>query len=120
MLGGCGDRVVSGAEECDDGGVRGGDGCGTGCRVEDGWACGGGGCLRVLEGMGSVVNSVGVVLEYRYLRDGGATSANLTSVRVTNGTAPGNIRVVRPVGDPLLVRVLLDYCGLPPEQNITV
>lgn len=36
---GCGDGVVEGPEQCDDGGNAPGDGCSAVCRVEDGWAC---------------------------------------------------------------------------------
>ncbi|MBL8741027.1 MAG: hypothetical protein JNK04_08040, partial [Myxococcales bacterium] len=37
----CGDGLVSEAEDCDDGGLDGGDGCSAGCLVEPGFACGG-------------------------------------------------------------------------------
>ena len=35
----CGDGVVEGAEQCDDGDVANGDGCSASCMVEDGWSC---------------------------------------------------------------------------------
>ena len=37
----CGDSVVEGAEECDDGGVATGDGCDDVCQIEHGWECSG-------------------------------------------------------------------------------
>jgi cysteine-rich repeat protein len=44
----CGDGVVAGPEECDDGNALDGDGCGPACRVETGWACArSGGACRV-------------------------------------------------------------------------
>ena len=37
----CGDGVVDGNEQCDDGfPLRNGDGCSINCRVEPGWNCG--------------------------------------------------------------------------------
>lgn len=35
----CGDSKLKGSEECDDGGVAGGDGCSSTCKVEVGWSC---------------------------------------------------------------------------------
>jgi cysteine-rich repeat protein len=35
----CGDRMIKGSENCDDGNAIGGDGCGTSCTVETGWKC---------------------------------------------------------------------------------
>jgi cysteine-rich repeat protein len=35
----CGNRALEGAEGCDDGNTRAGDGCSTTCDVEDGWTC---------------------------------------------------------------------------------
>lgn len=35
----CGDSLVSGAEECDDGNARAGDGCSTRCTTESGYVC---------------------------------------------------------------------------------
>ena len=35
----CGNGYVEGAEACDDGNNREGDGCSTACAVEEGWAC---------------------------------------------------------------------------------
>jgi cysteine-rich repeat protein len=35
----CGDRKIVGSEVCDDGNVRGGDGCSSTCQVEFGWSC---------------------------------------------------------------------------------
>lgn len=35
----CGNGAVEGAEECDDGNNRDGDGCSASCRVEAGWTC---------------------------------------------------------------------------------
>jgi len=41
----CGDGVRSHyAEECDDGNLVDGDGCSSGCEVEEGWTCVGGWC----------------------------------------------------------------------------
>ena len=37
----CGDGVITGAEECDDGGVTDGDGCSSTCQIEPGWQCAG-------------------------------------------------------------------------------
>lgn len=35
----CGDGVVAGAEECDDGNLYSGDACSGQCRIESGWDC---------------------------------------------------------------------------------
>ncbi|HVW29868.1 MAG TPA: DUF4215 domain-containing protein [Polyangiaceae bacterium] len=35
----CGDAIISGSEECDDGGTVSGDGCSSACKVEAGWTC---------------------------------------------------------------------------------
>lgn len=35
----CGDRIIAGAERCDDGNASGGDGCSAACQVESGWVC---------------------------------------------------------------------------------
>lgn len=51
----CGNGVVEGAEECDDGGPRAGDGCSTSCQVEVGYACDEFGC-SALCGDGRVVD----------------------------------------------------------------
>lgn len=36
---GCGDRLVTGAEKCDDGNAVSGDGCSSQCAIETGYAC---------------------------------------------------------------------------------
>jgi len=36
----CGDGVIEGTEECDDGDTLPGDGCDASCQVESGWTCG--------------------------------------------------------------------------------
>ncbi|HMA96830.1 MAG TPA: DUF4215 domain-containing protein [Polyangiaceae bacterium] len=35
----CGDKKISGTENCDDGNAVAGDGCSNACRVESGWTC---------------------------------------------------------------------------------
>ena len=35
----CGDGIIEGAEACDDGNTRSGDGCATDCTLECGWEC---------------------------------------------------------------------------------
>jgi fibro-slime domain-containing protein len=35
----CGDAIISGGEECDDGGSASNDGCSSTCQVESGWTC---------------------------------------------------------------------------------
>jgi cysteine-rich repeat protein len=35
----CGDGVLLGSEECDDGNIMNGDGCSSICMIENGWAC---------------------------------------------------------------------------------
>ena len=35
----CGDAILAGTEQCDDGNVMPGDGCSAGCAVEAGWTC---------------------------------------------------------------------------------
>ncbi|MEW5305376.1 MAG: hypothetical protein WDW36_007919 [Sanguina aurantia] len=40
-LSSCGNRVVEGLEECDDGDNSGGDGCSASCKVESGYTCAG-------------------------------------------------------------------------------
>lgn len=35
----CGNGVVEGKEECDDGDLQDGDGCNSVCRIEPGWSC---------------------------------------------------------------------------------
>jgi fibro-slime domain-containing protein len=35
----CGDGIVEGTEECDDGGTKSGDGCNNFCKIEPGWSC---------------------------------------------------------------------------------
>jgi cysteine-rich repeat protein len=40
-LSNCGNGVVEGAEECDDGDTVDGDGCSSSCKVERGWSCNG-------------------------------------------------------------------------------
>src|SRR3989344_7195109 len=35
----CGNGLVGGAEECDDGDTQSGDGCSNSCEMEDGWYC---------------------------------------------------------------------------------
>ena len=35
----CGDKKITGAETCDDGNAKGGDGCSTTCQLEVGWVC---------------------------------------------------------------------------------
>ena len=35
----CGDELIEGSEQCDDGGTAPGDGCDATCQVESGWAC---------------------------------------------------------------------------------
>jgi cysteine-rich repeat protein len=37
----CGDEVISGDEQCDDGNLSNGDGCDMICSVESGWTCNG-------------------------------------------------------------------------------
>lgn len=37
----CGDGLVTGKEQCDDGALQDGDGCGRGCTIEPGYRCGG-------------------------------------------------------------------------------
>jgi cysteine-rich repeat protein len=37
----CGDGLIEGAEQCDDGGTTPGDGCDAGCQIESGWTCAG-------------------------------------------------------------------------------
>ena len=37
----CGDGIVSGNEQCDDGDVANGDGCSVSCNIESGYECGG-------------------------------------------------------------------------------
>ena len=37
----CGDGLIRGAEECDDGDLNNGDGCSGSCEVETGWVCSG-------------------------------------------------------------------------------
>lgn len=52
----CGNGAVEGAEECDDGAPKDGDGCDSHCRIESGWECSGspsvckhtGGCWAAL------------------------------------------------------------------------
>jgi fibro-slime domain-containing protein len=43
----CGDRMVTGAETCDDGNTTPGDGCSSTCRVEDNYGCDGGVCTHL-------------------------------------------------------------------------
>lgn len=38
-LSSCGNGVVEGSEECDDGDIKDGDGCSSTCRMEPGWSC---------------------------------------------------------------------------------
>jgi len=38
-LSSCGNGVVEGNEECDDGDIKDGDGCSSTCRMEPGWSC---------------------------------------------------------------------------------
>jgi cysteine-rich repeat protein len=40
-LSNCGNGVVEGAEECDDGDTVDGDGCSSSCKIERGWSCNG-------------------------------------------------------------------------------
>jgi cysteine-rich repeat protein len=40
-LSNCGNGVVEGAEECDDGDTVDGDGCSSACKIERGWSCSG-------------------------------------------------------------------------------
>ncbi|CAD7701100.1 unnamed protein product [Ostreobium quekettii] len=35
----CGDKLLEGTEQCDDGNRKGGDGCSSTCEVEEGWHC---------------------------------------------------------------------------------
>lgn len=35
----CGNGIVEGAEQCDDGSRKGGDGCSADCQIEEGWVC---------------------------------------------------------------------------------
>ena len=46
----CGDGVVTGGEQCDDGNLADGDGCDSSCQVEPGWSCPipGSPCLRLI------------------------------------------------------------------------
>ncbi len=37
----CGDGSINGAEQCDDGNTRSGDGCSSSCQIEPGWVCSG-------------------------------------------------------------------------------
>jgi cysteine-rich repeat protein len=37
----CGDRIIGGGEECDDGDTTPGDGCDGSCQIETGWTCAG-------------------------------------------------------------------------------
>lgn len=50
----CGDRVVNGDEECDDGDRADGDGCSGDCTVEEGWTCEGAPSSCIKCGNGSV------------------------------------------------------------------
>eukprot|EP00742_Colponemidia_sp_Colp-10_P001846 GILJ01001976.1.p1 GENE.GILJ01001976.1~~GILJ01001976.1.p1 ORF type:complete len:2118 (+),score=232.26 GILJ01001976.1:50-6355(+) len=43
----CGDSVVSGQEQCDDGGTVSGDGCNSQCQIEPGWHCTGSTCVTL-------------------------------------------------------------------------
>eukprot|EP00658_Telonema_sp_P-2_P043147 TRINITY_DN3109_c0_g1_i1.p1 TRINITY_DN3109_c0_g1~~TRINITY_DN3109_c0_g1_i1.p1 ORF type:complete len:956 (-),score=107.58 TRINITY_DN3109_c0_g1_i1:230-3097(-) len=46
----CGDKLVVGDEECDDGNSQPGDGCGPDCKIEQGWAVGHQGkCCHLIE-----------------------------------------------------------------------
>ncbi len=35
----CGNDLITGKEQCDDGNTQSGDGCSSTCQIEDGWAC---------------------------------------------------------------------------------
>ena len=37
----CGDGIITGDQECDDGNIRNGDGCSSECQIEEGWECSG-------------------------------------------------------------------------------
>ncbi len=73
-------------EECDDGNRQSGDGCTGACLIENGYVCRLVNCTRVIRKTEESINSLGVVLGFKYLLPELATSASLTDVRVTNGS----------------------------------
>ena len=107
-------------EQCDDGNMASGDGCTANCKVENGYVCKTTRCTQLLSKVSENVNSAGVILGFRYNFPDIANSGNLQNITVTNGPAPSNYRIVRPLNDATTVKILLDYCGLLPPQNITV
>lgn len=119
----CGNRVVFGNEQCDDGNLISGDGCSSKCLVENGYVCLSTGCTQLMVKTTESITSAGLLAEYRYIIPEAANNANMMSFTVGNGTAStgGNSRVKwsRPANDPTLVRVFVDYCGLLPNHNIT-
>jgi hypothetical protein len=76
--------------------------------------------MQLLIKTSEIVNSVGVNINFRYIYPVIANSGNLLSINVTKGTIPSKIRIVRPLNDSSIIRVLLDYCGLLPPENIMV
>jgi len=57
----CGDKKITGAETCDDGNTKSGDGCSSACQLEPGWVCPvvGAACRAAACGDGIVAGSEG-------------------------------------------------------------
>lgn len=48
------------------------------------------------------------------------TSTDSISLSVVNGTKPSQIKITRLSPDMTVLKAFFDYCGLLPQQNITV
>lgn len=81
----CGDGVIEGTEQCDDGDSQGGDGCSAICQVESGWTCVGepSVCSEISTFDPSVIVGLGIVGdsntdEYRANDNRGGTYSSVT------------------------------------------
>lgn len=97
-----------------------GDGCSGSCQVENGYVCRATECTHLISKVSEAITSVGVNMNFIYNFPQLANSGNLLGVTVTNGPTPSSIKIIRPLNDSSSMRVLLDYCGLLPPENITV
>lgn len=59
-------------------------------------------------------------MEYNYLNPNTASNVNLVGLKVSNGTKPSNIKIVRPANEIGVLRAFISYCGVLPQENIVV
>lgn len=95
----CGNGVVQGAEECDDGDVTDGDGCSASCVIEEGWECTGepSACIFLVPELSSGSSSMTAGTSFFVTPASGAHGLNqdfTVNIRMNSSQAIGGINVV--------------------------